>query len=131
MVEGMVGAMEEATEDGAGAIGVDTVMASAVAMAFTEDLDMVGGVTLTGGTPTILTTVPTMVPTTVLITMEIMGNRRRLYKGLPLRQNRSNSNLPTGASVRTQKVTTPTLKIVGVAGWQWCRPVQMRSRHRN
>jgi hypothetical protein len=36
-----------------------------------------------------------------------------------LRQNRKNSNLIIGISVRTQRVTTPTSKIVRAVGCRW------------
>jgi hypothetical protein len=104
----------EATEDIAEAM-VEAVMGDSVmatAMAFLGDLDMIGGVILTGGTtPTIPTTILTIIPTTILITMGVMGNRRCLR-----RQNRHNSNLLFGASVRTQKVTTLTSKIAAGVG---------------
>jgi len=107
----MVGGMEEATEEVVGAIMGDTLTATAIAMAmaFTGDMDMVGGVILTGGAPL---TIPTM----ILITMRAMGGCRCFHKRLLLRQNRDNSNLLIGTSVRTQKVTTPTLRIVRVVG---------------
>ncbi len=105
--------MEEATEEVAGAIMGDTLTATAmaIAMAITGDMDMdmVGGVILTGGAP--LT-----IPTTILITMRAMGGCRCFHRRLLLRQNRDNSNLLTGTSVRTQRVTTPTLKIARVVG---------------
>jgi len=118
----MAGGTEEATEDGAGAILGDTVTASAaaIAMAITGDLGMVGGVILTGGTtPTILTIppmVPSTIPTTILLTMGVMGNRRCLHKRLPLRRVRDNSSVLIGTSVRTQKVTIPTLRIAQAVG---------------
>jgi hypothetical protein len=86
----------------------------AMAMAIMEDMDMVGGVILTGGTT--LITIPTIIPTTILITMMAMGDCRCFHKGLLLRQNRDNSNLLIGTSVRTQRVTTLTLKIAPVVG---------------
>jgi hypothetical protein len=63
----------------------------------------------------IILTILTLTPT-ILIIMVVMGNRRCLHKGLPLRHNRGNSNQLTGTSARTQRVTTPTLKIVRVVG---------------
>jgi hypothetical protein len=48
--------------------------------------------------------------------MGVMGDRRCLHKGLPLRQNRDNSDPLIGTSVRTQRVTTPMLKIARVVG---------------
>lgn len=106
IAEAMVGAAGDMVE----AIMGDSVMATA--MAFLGDLDMIGGVILTGGTTlTIPTTILTIIPTTILITMGVMGNRRRLR-----RQNRHNSNLLFGASVRTQKVTTLTSKIAAGVG---------------
>ncbi len=103
--EDIAEAMVGATGDRVAAIMGDSVMATA--MAFLGDLDMIGGVILTGGTTlTIPTTILTIIPTTILITMGFMGNRRCLR-----RQNRHNSNLLFGASVRTQKVTTLTSKI--------------------
>jgi hypothetical protein len=81
--EGIAEAMAGATGDIAEAIMGGSVMA--MVMAFLEDLDMIGGVILTGGTTlTILTTIPTIIliiiPTTILI-MGFMGNRRRLRRG--------------------------------------------------
>ena len=65
------------------AIMGDSVMATA--MAFLGDLDMAGGVILTGGTtltiPTPILTILTIIPTPILITMGLMGNRRCLRKG--------------------------------------------------
>ena len=94
----------------------DSVVAIMVIMG---DLDMVGGVILTGGTTPMILTIPTMIPsmipTTILIT-GVMGNRRCLQRGLAPRQHLDNSNLLIGTSVRIQRVTTPTLKIVGVVG---------------
>ena len=111
-------------EDGAGAIMGDTDAAMAVDI--TGDLDMVGGVTLiggvirTGGTTltilTIPTIIPSIIPTTILITMRVMGNRRYLQKGLAPRQRQDSSNLLIGTSVRTPRVTTLTLKIARVVG---------------
>jgi len=101
--------MEEATEEVVGAILGDTLTATAMAMAITGDMDMVGGVILTGGAP--LT-----IPTTILITMRAMEGRRCRHKRLHLRQNSDDSNLLIGTSVRSQRVTTPTLKIARVAG---------------
>jgi hypothetical protein len=111
VVEVMVGGMEEATEEVVGAIMGDTLTATAMAMAITGDMDtdMVGGVILTGGAP--LT-----IPTTILITMRAMGRFRCFHKRLLLRQNRDNSSLLIGTSVRTRRVTTPTLKIARVVG---------------
>ena len=95
------------------AITGDSVMATV--MDFLGD--MVGGVILTGGTTlTIPTTIPTPTPITIPITMGAMGNRRCLHKGLPLRQNRDNSNLLIGTSVGIQRVTTPTSKNARVVG---------------
>jgi len=94
----VVEAMEEVM---AAVIGVGAVVATGVAMA--------GGVILTGGTTLII-------PTTIPIPMGAMGNRRCLHKELPLRQNRDNSNVLIGTSVRTQRVTTPTSKIARVVG---------------
>jgi len=115
-VEVMVGGMEEATEEVVGVIIKGTLMATAIAimatamaMAITGDMDMVGGVILTGGAPL---TIPTM----VLITMRAMGGCRCFHKRLLLRQNRDNSNLLIGTSVRTQRVTPPTLRIARVVG---------------
>jgi len=128
-VEGIVGGMEEATEEVVGAIMGDTL--TATAMAITGDMDTVGGVILIGGVtpiggviPTggvILTggtilTIPTMIPTTVLITTRAPEGRRRCHEGLLLQQNLDKSNLLIGTSVRTQRVTTPTLKIARVVG---------------
>ena len=80
-MEAMVGAAGDMVE----AIMGDSVMATA--MAFLGGLDMAGGVILTGGTtltipiiPTTLT-IPTIIPTTIPITMGVMGNRRTLHKG--------------------------------------------------
>ncbi len=107
---------EGATEEVVGAIIKDTlmgtaivIMATAMAMAITGDMDMVGGVILTGGTTL---TIPTM----ALITMRDIGGCRCSHKRLLLRQNRDNSNLLIGTSVRTQRVTTPTLRIARVVG---------------
>ena len=124
----MAGGMEEATGEVVGATMGDTV----TAMAITGDMDMVGGVILTGGAggaiPTggvpltggaILTIpimIPSTVPTTILITMGVMGNRRCLQKGLALRQRQGSSNLLIGTSVRTRRVTTHMLKTARVAG---------------
>jgi hypothetical protein len=109
----MVGDMEEATEEVAGAIMGDTPTATAIAiamaMAITGDTDMVGGVILTGGTTL---TIPTM----ILITMKAMRACRCFHKRLILRQNLGNSNLLIGTSVRTQRVTTPTLRIARAVG---------------
>jgi len=107
--------MVEATEGMAEAIMGDSVMA----MAFLGDLDMIGGVILTGGTTlTILTTIPTMIliiiPT--ILIMGFTGNRRRLRRGWFRRQNRDNNNLLFGASARTQRVTTLTSKIAAGVG---------------
>jgi hypothetical protein len=112
VVEVMVGGMEEATEEVVGAIMGDTLTAMAMAMAITGDMDMdmVGGVILTGGVPLIT------IPTTILITMGPMGGCRCFHKRLLLRQNRDNSNFLIGTSARTQRVTTPTLKIARVVG---------------
>ena len=113
----MVGGMEEATEEVVGVIIKDTLMATAIAimatamaMAITGDMDMAGGVILTGGA---LLTIRT---TMALITMAAIGGCRCFPKRLLLRQNQDNSNLLIGTSVRTQKVTTPTLRIVRVVG---------------
>jgi hypothetical protein len=57
-----------------------------------------------------------MIPTTILITMRAMEDRRCFHKGLVLWQNRDNGDLLIGTSVRTQRVITPTLKIARVAG---------------
>jgi hypothetical protein len=57
-----------------------------------------------------------MIPTTILITTRALEGRRCFHKGLLLRQNRDNSNLLIGTSVRTQRGTTPTLKIARVVG---------------
>jgi hypothetical protein len=113
----MVGGMEEATEEVVGAIMGDTL--TATAMAITGDMDMVGGVILigevipTGGTALII---PIIILTTILITMRAMEGRRCRHKRLHLRQNSDDSNLLIGTSVRSQRVTTPTLKIARVAG---------------
>ena len=136
----MVAATEEAGEDVAGVIMADTLTVTVMAItATTEDMDMVGGVILTtggailtgvvggviltgriigGATPTggVILTIHTPTLITVLITMVIMGNRRCLQKGLPLRQNPDNINHLIGTSARTQRVTIPTLKIVRVVG---------------
>ena len=121
----------EATGEVVEAIMGDMLTATAMAMAITGDLDMVGGVILTGGvilmgevTPTggvTLTggtalTIPTIIPTTILIIMRTTEDRRCLHERLHLRQNWDDSNLPIGASVRTQRVTTPTLKIARGVG---------------
>ncbi len=108
-----MGGTEEATEEVVGAIMEDTLTAMAMAITGDMDMDMVGGVILTGGAPL---TIPTMIPTTILITMRAMGGCRCFHKRLLLRQNRDNSNLLIGTSVRTQRVTTPTLKIARVVG---------------
>jgi hypothetical protein len=111
----------EATEDVGETLVGDSVMATTTAI--TGDLDTVGGVILTGGiiggtipTGGIILTMLTPTLTTILITMVVMGNRRYLHKGLFLRQNRDDSNLLIGTSVRIQRVTTPTLKIARVVG---------------
>ena len=119
----------EATEEVVGAIMGDTL--TATAMAITGDMDMAGGVIVTGGViligGVILTdgviliggitlTIPTMIPTTTLILMKAMRGRRCFHKELLLRPNGDNSNLLIGSSVRTQRVTTPTLKIARVVG---------------
>jgi hypothetical protein len=130
MVEAMVEAMEEVVR----AILGDTLTATAVV---TGDMDMggeailiggviliagvilIGGVTLTDGvirTGGTTLTIPTMIPTTILITMRAMEGRRFFQKGVLLWRNRENSNLLIGTSVRTQRVTTPTLKIARVVG---------------
>ena len=123
----------------------DTLTATVMAItATTEDMDMVGrailtdGVILTGGiiggaTPTGGVIPPIHTPTliTALITMVVMGNRRCLLKGLTLRRSRDNSNHLIGISARTQRVTTRTLKIARVVGWQWCLPNQMHLHHRH
>ena len=130
-MEGIVEAMEEAV----GAIMEDTL--TDTAMAITGDMDMDGGVILIGGAiliggvtvigGVILTggviliggttlTIPTMIPTTIPIMMKATGNRRCFQKGVPLWQNRASSNLPIGTSVKTQRVTTPMLKIARVVG---------------
>ena len=131
--------MVAATEDVAEVIMADTLTATVMAITVTlEDMDMVGeviltgvvgaviltggagGVILTGGvTPTggIILTIPTPTPITIPIPVPItMEDCRCLHKGLPLRHNRGNSNHLTGTSARTQRVTTPTLKIVRVVG---------------
>jgi len=132
--------MVVATEDVAGVImeGImaDTLTATVMAItATTEDMDMAGGVILidgailtdgvilTGGiiggaTPTgeVILTIHTPTLITALITMVVMGNRRRLQKELPLRQHRDNNNVLIGTSARTQKVTTPTLRIAQAVG---------------
>ena len=106
------GRTEQAAEDGAGAIMGDMVTATAI----TGDIDMAGGVILTGGVILIGGTTLT-IPTMVLTTMRAMWSRRRCFhRGLHLRQNRDNSHLPFGTSVRTQRVTTLTLKIARVVG---------------
>ncbi len=114
-MEGTEGATVGATEEVAGVIK-DTltataivIMAIAMAMVITGDMDMVGGVILTGGTTL---TIPPM----ALITMRDIGGCRSSHKRLLLRQNRDNSNLLIGTSVRTQRVTTPTLRIARVVG---------------
>ncbi len=113
MVGGTEEATEEATEEVVGAIMGDTLTATVMAMAITEDMDMVGGVILTGGVPL---TIPTMISTMILITMRAMEGCGCFHKRLLLRQNRDNSNLLIGTSVRTQRVTTPMLKIARVVG---------------
>ncbi len=101
-----------------GATG-DTVMVTATAI--TGDMDLAGGAILTGGVirmrGVILTggTIHT-IHTMVLIMMKAMGRRRHPPKRLPLRQNRDNSNLLIGASVRTPRVIIPTLKIARGVG---------------
>jgi len=104
-----------------GATG-DTVMATATAI--TGDMDLAGGAILTGGvirmrgvilTGGTILTIPT-IHTMVLIMIKAMGRRRRPRKRLPLRQNRDNSNLLIGASVRTPRVIIPTLKIARGVG---------------
>ncbi len=100
-----------------GAIMGDTL--TATAMAITGDMDMVGGVILMDGVILIggtTLTIPTMIPTTILITMRAMEGRRCFHKGLILWRNRDNSDLLIGTSVRTQRVITPMLKIARVAG---------------
>ena len=100
----------------------------AMAMAITGDTDTVGGVILivgaiptggvilTGGvTLTIPLMVPTMIPTTILISMRAMEGRRCLQKGLLPRRNRDN-NLLIGTFVRTQRVTTPMSKTAPPGG---------------
>ena len=112
--------MEEATEEVAGAIMGDML----TAMAIMGDMDMVGGAILTGVIPTggvilmggVIPTIPTTIPTTILITTRTMEVRRCLHKRLLLRQKRDNSNLLIGASVRTRRATTLTLKIARRAG---------------
>ena len=112
--------MEEATEEVAGAIMGDML----TAMAIMGDMDMVGGAILTGVIPTggvtlmggVIPTIPTTIPTTILITTGVMRNCRCLQKELLPRQHRYSSNLLIGTSVRIQKVTIPTLKIARVAG---------------
>ena len=151
-------ATEEVAEHVAGVImeGImaDTLTATVMAItATTEDMDMVGGAILTGvvggailtdgviltggiiggATPTGGVIFPIHTPTliTALITMVVMGNRRCLLKGLTLRRSRDNSNHLIGISARTQRVTTLTLKIARVVGWQWCLPNQMHLHHRH
>ena len=133
IMKAMVAATEEVAEDVAEVMAgvmawvimADTVTVTAMAItAITEGLDMDGGailmdgVILTGGIigGTILT-IPTPIPTpiTIPIIMVVMGNRR-LHKGSPLRHNWDNSNHLIGTSARTQRVTTPMLKIVRVVG---------------
>lgn len=72
IAEAMVGATGDMVE----AIVGDSVMATA--MAFLGDLDMIGGVILTRG---ITLTILTIIPTTILMTMGFMGNRRHLHRG--------------------------------------------------
>lgn len=121
--------MATATEGAIGAIMGD--MPTAMATAITGDMDMGGGVILTGGAiPTggvipiagvILTggltrTIHTMTLTMILITMRAMKGRRCFHRELLLRRSRNNNNLLIGTFVRTQRVTTPTLKIARVVG---------------
>jgi hypothetical protein len=110
--------MVEATEDMAEVMAGDSVMATGIA--FLEDLDTAGGVILTGGTtltrgitltiPTIILT-RTIIPITILIIMEAMGNRWRLHRRSSLRKNRGDSNVLFGTFVRTRRVTTLMSKI--------------------
>ena len=111
----MVGGIVEATEELAGGIMGDTL----TAMAITGDMDMVGGVPLTGGVILIggiIHSLPTTIPTTIPITTGVMRNRPCLQRGLLHRQHRDCSNLLIGTFVRTQRVTTLTLKIARVVG---------------
>ena len=68
-------------EDTAEAIMGATVMATVTASG--GDMDMVGGVILTGGvtrTGGTILIIPTIILTTILITMGVMGNPRSLHK---------------------------------------------------
>jgi len=120
VVEGMV----EATEEVAEVITGDTLRVTAIATAITGDMDMVGGVTptdgvtLTGATITggVTRIIPTLIPTTILITMKAMEGRPCFQKRYLLRRDRDNSNLLIGTSVRTQRVTIPMLKIAQLVG---------------
>ena len=132
----MAAATEEVAEDVAGVILAGTLTPIVMAITVTtEDMDMVGGVILTTGgailtggvgeviltggatrTGGVILTILTRIPTTILIIMVVMGNRRCLLKGLPLRRNWDNSSHLIGTSARTQRVTIPTLKIVRVVG---------------
>jgi hypothetical protein len=134
--EHIVAGIEEPTEEVVADITGDII--TATAMAFTEDMDMVGGVILTGGdTPTggdILTTpitAPIMAPITTLITTKAMQDHRCFRQALFLRQIRDNTYLLIGTSVRTRRVTPPTLKSARVAGSRWYRLSQMRLRRPN
>ncbi len=130
MVEGIL----EVIVVGTGAITGDTL--TATGMGTMADMDMVGGVILMGGAILIGEVIPMggvtligggaliITPTTVLTTMR----SRRLHKKSHLQLNGDDGNLPIGTSVKIQKVTTPTLKIVRVVGWLWCRPNQMLRR---
>ncbi len=107
--------MVEATEDVAEAIVEDSVTATVIA--FSADLDLAGGVILTGGTTrTILTIILTTIPTTILITLGFTGSRPCLRKRRLHRQNRNNNNLLFGTSVRIQRVTTLMSKIAPGVG---------------
>ena len=85
-------------------IGGVTVIGGAI---LTDGVILIGGTTLT---------IPTMIPTTIPIMMRATGNRRCFQKGIPLWRNRASSNLPIGTSVKTQRVTTPMLKIARAVG---------------
>ena len=137
--------MVEAMQEVVGAIMGDMLTATAVAITgdmdmgggviliggviLTDGAILIGGVILTGGViligGVILTdgvyrtggttlTIPTMIPTTTL--MRATRGRRCFHKELLLRPNRDNSNLLIGSSVRTQRATTPMLKIARVVG---------------
>ena len=105
----------------------DTLTVTAMAITVTtEDMDTVGGVIITDGVILtggiiggaipmggIILTIPTPIPIPIPITME---DCRGLPKGLLLRHNRDNNDHLIGTSVKTLRVTIPTLKIVRGVG---------------